>query len=161
MRKTVTVAIYLSLLAVVLGIGVTGWWCRGQSNSAVTDRRCVAGIVTFNKDVAPIIFESCAICHRPSGSAPFALLGYRDVRKFLPDGLQHQQFVYIRIQHTPDNGVELECVVVYAFCQVSCDHGVLPVAVQACPDSSHLDVRIISGAEKLPSLPMSPPWAII
>jgi hypothetical protein len=35
---------------------------------------------TFNGDVAPLVFEKCAVCHRPEGAAPFSLLGYRDVR---------------------------------------------------------------------------------
>lgn len=35
---------------------------------------------TFTKDVAPIIFKSCASCHRPGGSAPFSLLRYEDVK---------------------------------------------------------------------------------
>src|SRR5436305_1836 len=37
--------------------------------------------ITFNKDVAPILFEHCAICHRPGQSAPFLLLTYEDARK--------------------------------------------------------------------------------
>lgn len=36
--------------------------------------------VTFNRDVAPIIFENCASCHRPGESAPFSLLNYADVK---------------------------------------------------------------------------------
>ncbi len=36
---------------------------------------------TFNKDIAPIIFEHCAACHRPGESAPFSLLTYRDASK--------------------------------------------------------------------------------
>ena len=35
---------------------------------------------TFAQDVAPILYESCAGCHRPLGSAPFALLTYEDAR---------------------------------------------------------------------------------
>lgn len=38
-------------------------------------------LLTFNKDIAPIIFKNCAICHHPGGSAPFSLLTYADVRK--------------------------------------------------------------------------------
>ena len=37
--------------------------------------------VTFNRDVAPIIFEYCAPCHRPGEAAPFSLLSYEDVKK--------------------------------------------------------------------------------
>ena len=51
--------------------------------------------VTFNKDVAPILFEHCATCHRPANpnagkspddqwcfaGAPFSLIEYRDARE--------------------------------------------------------------------------------
>ena len=37
--------------------------------------------LTFNKDVAPIVFENCAACHRPGEPTPFSLLSYQDVRK--------------------------------------------------------------------------------
>ena len=40
-----------------------------------------AGTLTFNKDIAPIIFRNCAPCHRPGQAAPFDLLSYADVRK--------------------------------------------------------------------------------
>ena len=36
--------------------------------------------VTFTKDVAPIVFNACAPCHRPEGGAPFSLLTYEDAR---------------------------------------------------------------------------------
>ncbi len=32
--------------------------------------------VTFNHDVAPIIFANCACCHHPGEAAPFSLLTY-------------------------------------------------------------------------------------
>jgi hypothetical protein len=37
--------------------------------------------VTFTKDVAPIVFQNCASCHRPGEVAPFPLLTYADVKK--------------------------------------------------------------------------------
>lgn len=37
--------------------------------------------VTFNHDIAPIIFHSCSTCHRPGEAAPFPLLTYSDVKK--------------------------------------------------------------------------------
>src|SRR5215469_8230022 len=37
--------------------------------------------VTFNRDIAPLVFRSCATCHRPGEAAPFSLLTYSDVRK--------------------------------------------------------------------------------
>jgi Flp pilus assembly protein TadD/mono/diheme cytochrome c family protein len=37
--------------------------------------------VTFNKDIAPIVFQYCSPCHRAGEAAPFPLLSYEDVRK--------------------------------------------------------------------------------
>jgi hypothetical protein len=37
--------------------------------------------VTFNKDVAPILFKNCASCHRPGEIGPFSLLTYKDAAK--------------------------------------------------------------------------------
>src|SRR5437762_1726390 len=37
--------------------------------------------VTFNKDVAPVLFARCASCHRPGEIGPFSLLTYRDARQ--------------------------------------------------------------------------------
>jgi len=39
------------------------------------------GTVSFAKDVAPIVFQHCAPCHRPGQSAPFGLLSYEEVMK--------------------------------------------------------------------------------
>jgi hypothetical protein len=36
--------------------------------------------VTFNRDVAPIVFSQCAPCHHPGEAAPFNLLSYNDVK---------------------------------------------------------------------------------
>ena len=36
---------------------------------------------TFAKDVAPILFQNCAGCHRPGEVGPFPLLTYEDARK--------------------------------------------------------------------------------
>src|SRR5262245_11902106 len=36
--------------------------------------------ITFNKDVAPILFKSCAECHRPGEAAPMSLLSYKETR---------------------------------------------------------------------------------
>jgi Tfp pilus assembly protein PilF len=38
--------------------------------------------VTFNRDIAPIVFQYCSRCHRPGESAPFPLLNYQDTSKF-------------------------------------------------------------------------------
>ena len=48
--------------------------------SHATETKSSAKNVTFNKDIAPIFFKSCAECHRPGESAPFSVLSYKDVR---------------------------------------------------------------------------------
>ena len=39
------------------------------------------GNVTFNRQIAPIIYQNCAPCHRPGEAAPFPLLSYENVVK--------------------------------------------------------------------------------
>jgi mono/diheme cytochrome c family protein len=39
-----------------------------------------AGAPTFTKDVAPILYERCATCHRPGEIAPMTLMTYEDAR---------------------------------------------------------------------------------
>lgn len=55
----------------------------GHAGSSSPDRKALRATrpFTFNKDIAPIIFENCAVCHHPGGSAPFSLLSYKDVKK--------------------------------------------------------------------------------
>jgi hypothetical protein len=57
------------LLALTLAALVTG-------SGAVS---CAA--VTFNHDIAPVIYRNCTYCHRPGEAAPFSLLCYRDAEK--------------------------------------------------------------------------------
>jgi mono/diheme cytochrome c family protein len=40
-----------------------------------------AATPTFNKDIAPILYQNCAMCHRPGEVAPFALIAYGDAAK--------------------------------------------------------------------------------
>ena len=37
--------------------------------------------ITFNKHIAPLMFQHCSPCHRPGEAAPFPLLTYADARK--------------------------------------------------------------------------------
>ena len=36
--------------------------------------------VTFNRDVAPILYKNCAACHRPGELAPMSLTTFKDAR---------------------------------------------------------------------------------
>jgi len=37
--------------------------------------------VTFTRDIAPLMYEACASCHREGGPAPFSLITYDQVRR--------------------------------------------------------------------------------
>lgn len=39
-------------------------------------------VVTFSRDIAPVLQRSCVHCHRPNGVAPMALVDYDDVRRY-------------------------------------------------------------------------------
>ena len=41
----------------------------------------VAQMETFVRDVAPVIYAKCGVCHRPGGSGPFSLLTYAEARQ--------------------------------------------------------------------------------
>ncbi len=61
--------VVFGLCAVATGTVAVAWAARP------------AGTLTFTRDIAPIVFEHCAGCHRPGQSAPFTLLSYQDARK--------------------------------------------------------------------------------
>ena len=53
-----------------------------EEKQSVTSSAKTGPIVTFNRDIAPIVFQNCAPCHRPGEAAPFPLLTYEDTAKF-------------------------------------------------------------------------------
>ncbi len=54
--------------------GCGSWlWAAGPAPSLAK--------VTFDRDIAPIVYHYCANCHRPGEAGPFPLLTYEDVRK--------------------------------------------------------------------------------
>src|SRR5579864_9724724 len=51
-------------------------------NVAASDSSDVnPGSVTFNKDIAPILYGNCASCHHAGEVAPFPLMSYDDAQK--------------------------------------------------------------------------------
>lgn len=48
--------------------------------AAVISAALPAADVTFNKDVAPILYRRCVSCHHPNDIAPMSLLTYKDAR---------------------------------------------------------------------------------
>jgi len=84
-------AFALTVLALVASVAIAA------RSSAETDRAPTAPLtkqaapantkatathreVTFNRDIAPIVFNVCAKCHRPGEAGPFSLLSYDDVK---------------------------------------------------------------------------------
>ena len=37
--------------------------------------------VTWSRQIAPIVYRNCAVCHHPGGAGPFSLLSYDDARR--------------------------------------------------------------------------------
>ena len=68
MRRTMLALIAMSFFGACLAVGLPA----GANDKPKT--------VTFNKDVAPILFKNCAHCHRPGEIAPMPLLSYKDAR---------------------------------------------------------------------------------
>ena len=52
----------------------------GRSTPPPAESPAAATAPTFNKDVAPILYEHCAPCHRPGQGTPFSLLEYQQAR---------------------------------------------------------------------------------
>src|SRR6266568_3225859 len=69
------------VIAILLSLGGALWMgCKpSQSSDSVSAHR--GGARTFNRDVASILFQHCAPCHRPGQAAPFSLLSYADALK--------------------------------------------------------------------------------
>lgn len=65
------------MLAAVAAAG----FFRKMPSPAPSPRASEASHVTFNREVAPILFNHCASCHRPGQAAPFSLLTYADASK--------------------------------------------------------------------------------
>jgi hypothetical protein len=45
--------------------------------------RPAAAAPTFTKDVAPILYENCTVCHRPGEIGPFSMLTYAETRPWV------------------------------------------------------------------------------
>ncbi len=75
----------------LVGFGIMGaavayaWMQRPQTPPFAVYVPRPVGQLTFDKDIAPIVFRNCAECHRPGQSAPFPLLDYAAVKKHAKD----------------------------------------------------------------------------
>ena len=81
------------LLAAALS-GLVFVACK-KANSGEHDALASQREVTFNKHIAPILFQKCAPCHRPGQSAPFSLLSYADAKKHASEIIKAVQKRYM------------------------------------------------------------------
>jgi len=65
-------------LVILLLTGLTALGTEVTPSPSVTADQ--GSLVTFNKDVLPILQNNCQSCHRPSGIAPMSLLTYENAR---------------------------------------------------------------------------------
>jgi len=74
-----------SSLAMVFASVLTITVClpaRDRNHPRTNDGAKKSEQVTFNRDIAPILFRNCALCHHPGEAGPFPLLTYQDAAKF-------------------------------------------------------------------------------
>jgi tetratricopeptide (TPR) repeat protein/mono/diheme cytochrome c family protein len=80
-RVSHSLTVWLLLFALMSANAAVGQAQRStgalQSASAHADSHQQ---MTYNRDVAPILFRSCASCHRPGEAGPFSLLTYTDAK---------------------------------------------------------------------------------
>jgi hypothetical protein len=72
---------YASILLAVMGVLIPGPASAQAAPVQVAAVDPDPGVVTFN-DVAPILRESCMVCHRPGGIGPMSLITYSDTRRW-------------------------------------------------------------------------------
>ncbi len=65
----------LRLVTAASFLAMVGMFAQPSGQASETSRD-----VNFSKDVAPIIYQKCAECHRPGEAAPMSLLSYKEAR---------------------------------------------------------------------------------
>ena len=68
------------LLAIAIGLTIA----LAVSNSRVPVASAADAPVTFNRQIAPVLYKNCSVCHHPGGAGPFSLLTYADARRWAP-----------------------------------------------------------------------------
>jgi tetratricopeptide (TPR) repeat protein/mono/diheme cytochrome c family protein len=73
-RRPICLLRDLALAGVAITMSVYGAMLWAQNSTLPREK------VTFNRDIAPIVYQYCAACHRPGEAGPFPLLTYQDVK---------------------------------------------------------------------------------
>ncbi len=84
-RRKAQVWITCIVLSAAAMAGAAWWKSSGRHGTTARLRTVPSGPLTFNRDIAPILHDHCAVCHRPGEAAPFNLLTYHDVRQRAAD----------------------------------------------------------------------------
>lgn len=73
------------LTAALLSAILAGGFAKGPQPTRIAKSALhppkATGMVTFAKDVAPILYRNCTTCHRTGEVAPFTLSSYQDAKK--------------------------------------------------------------------------------
>jgi hypothetical protein len=72
-------------LIVFVAVGLTLFGLKKSPPADAEKPIRIEGPITFSKNIAPIVFDHCAGCHRFGGSAPFSLIAYADAQKRAKD----------------------------------------------------------------------------
>jgi len=70
----------LTFSIAVLAMATAAWAAGPATNSVPSTTN-----VTYNKDIAPILNNNCATCHRPGEIGPMSLMNYKEVRPWAKD----------------------------------------------------------------------------
>lgn len=87
-KQSRPVGMVLAVLAGAVALGiVVAVWRNAPPRDAVAPaaepeyQPRPKGTITFNRDIAPLVYRECSPCHRAGEAAPFELVTYEDVRK--------------------------------------------------------------------------------
>ncbi len=78
--RWLSIALWLAA-GVLLALGVQSVLKRNASPNTAAPKLDPSRSLTFSKDIAPIVYGHCAVCHHPGDAAPFSLLNFADVKK--------------------------------------------------------------------------------
>jgi hypothetical protein len=63
------------IVFVLVAIALSSLFLRAGQDSPSPPKE-----VTYNRDVAPILYKNCVVCHRANDIAPMSLMTYKDTR---------------------------------------------------------------------------------
>ncbi|MFL6216502.1 MAG: DUF3471 domain-containing protein [Blastocatellia bacterium] len=77
MRKSLSFWLTITFL-LAIGLMLSPTTRAGDGNETGSGKP--ARVVTFSKEIAPILYKNCVVCHHPNDLAPMSLLTYKEAR---------------------------------------------------------------------------------